>query len=114
MATSSLIVRHHPRRFTPPSPRDLGVRHLPRPGRGVSGLDCSFSFVFLNVQRSNLQTFQLPPTNSFPHNLLSDPHPLNPVVSIFYKTVGGGGHFSLLLNFLIFLLPNQKGSMHVP
>src|SRR5260370_23133233 len=30
-------------------------------------------------------------SNSFPHNLLSDPHPLNPVVSIFYKNIGGGG-----------------------
>ena len=30
-------------------------------------------------------------SNSFPHNLLSDPHPLNPAVSIFYKNSGGRG-----------------------
>jgi hypothetical protein len=30
-----------------------------------------------------------PLTNSFPHNLSSDPHPLNPVLSIFYKNIGG-------------------------
>ena len=30
-------------------------------------------------------------SNSFPHNLLSDPHSLNPAVSIFYKNGGGRG-----------------------
>jgi hypothetical protein len=30
-------------------------------------------------------------SNSFTHNLLSDPHPLNPVVSILYKNGGGRG-----------------------
>ncbi len=30
-------------------------------------------------------------TNSFPFKLLSDPHPLSPAVSIFYKNTGGEG-----------------------
>src|SRR5713226_256643 len=30
-------------------------------------------------------------SNSFPLTLLADPHPLNPVVSIFYKNIGGRG-----------------------
>ncbi len=29
--------------------------------------------------------------NSFRHNLLSDPHPLTPIVSIFYENIGGRG-----------------------
>jgi hypothetical protein len=35
------------------------------------------------------------PPNSFPLNLFADPHPLNPVVSIFYKNIGGRGHLHL-------------------
>ena len=31
-------------------------------------------------------------SNSFPLTLLADPHPLNPVVSIFYKNIGGRGY----------------------
>jgi hypothetical protein len=42
-------------------------------------------------QHPNLQTFKRSRTNSFSHNLLSDPHPLNPVLSIFYKKGGGEG-----------------------
>src|SRR6266576_4308430 len=29
---------------------------------------------------------------SFPLMIFADPHPLNPVDSIFYKNIGGGGH----------------------
>ncbi len=31
-------------------------------------------------------------SNFFPLTLLADPHPLNPVVSIFYKNIGGRGY----------------------
>src|SRR5713101_4326717 len=34
-------------------------------------------------------------SNSFRHNLLSDPHPLNPVVSMFYENGGGESCFAL-------------------
>src|SRR5712664_2697292 len=34
-------------------------------------------------------------SNSFTLTSLSDPHPLNPVVSMFYKNIGGGGHHQL-------------------
>ena len=122
MVTFSLIVRHHARRFSPKSPRSLCVGRLRRPGRGVGAcpellraLDCAFSFVFLSFQRSNLQTFQRSRPNSFPHNSLSDPHPLNPVVSTLYKYSGGriyschperseGPAFSLLPYLFISLL----------
>jgi hypothetical protein len=36
-------------------------------------------------------TFKPSRPNSFTHNSLSDPYPLNPVVSILYKKSGGGG-----------------------
>ena len=35
-------------------------------------------------------------SNCFPHNLLSDPHALNPVLSIFYENLGGQGAASSL------------------
>ena len=52
-------------------------------------------------ERSNVPTFRrrtsipLPhyPPNSFPLNLFADPHSLTPVVSIFYKNMGGQGAF---------------------
>ena len=47
--------------------------------------------IFGAFQHPDLQTFKRFRTNSFSHNLLSDPHPLNPVVSIFYKKGGGEG-----------------------
>jgi hypothetical protein len=58
-------------------------------------LGCSFSFVFLNLQPSNMQTLKRSYPNSFPHNLLSDPHPVNPALSIFYKNIGGEGPASV-------------------
>src|SRR5258708_32274565 len=134
MLTCTLIVRRHPRRFTSQSPsaRDLCGRRLPRPCRGVSSFNCSFSFVFFNIQHSNLRTFKPSRANSFPHNLLSDPHPLNPVLSIFYKNTGGGGPvfpchpersegsaFSLLPYFLTsllrcFFISTSERLNHVP
>src|SRR5260370_8365096 len=72
MVTSYLIVSYHARRFVPPSPRDLSGRPRPRPCRGVGACpellgasDCSFSFVFFNVQPSNRQTFKRFRRNSF-------------------------------------------------
>jgi len=43
---------------------------------------------------SNLSAVRLPhyAPKSFPLNPFADPHPLNPVASIFYKNIGGGGH----------------------
>ncbi len=81
--TYYLIVGDHVRRFIS-SPRSLCALR-------VSTLGCSFSFVFFIFQ---LLTFNFQPSfpsNSFPHNSLSDPHPLNPVVSILYKNRGGRG-----------------------
>src|SRR5713101_7386990 len=58
MLSSFVYLECHPRRTVPPSPRDLRGRRLPRPCRGVSGLDCSFSYVFPNLQ---LSTFNFQP-----------------------------------------------------
>src|SRR5882762_27949 len=58
-----LIIRRHSRRSVP-SPTASSLPHCP---------PLSLS------------------SNSFPHNLLSDPHSLNPAVSIFYKNGGGRG-----------------------
>jgi len=54
------------------------------------------------------------PRNSFPHNLLADPHPLNPVVSIFYKNSGGGGRFFLTSLPPYFLTSKSERLNHVP
>jgi len=93
VVTSRLIVRRHSRRFTlqSPSPHDLYALSVGfYPERSRRALDYPFSFVFLNFQPL---TFNLPfRANSFPHNPLSNPHPLNPVVSILYKNSGGRGH----------------------
>jgi len=42
---------------------------------------------------SNLSAVHLPhyPPKSFPFMIFADPHPLNPVASIFYKNIGGRG-----------------------
>src|SRR6267143_430892 len=56
-----LVVRRHSRRSVP-SPTTSSLPHCPPPPLS---------------------------SNSFPHNLLSDPHPLTPVVSIFYKNGRG-------------------------
>jgi hypothetical protein len=81
--TWDLIVGDHLRRFTS-FPRSLCVLR-------VSALDCSFSFVFFVFQLLTFNFQPSLPSNSFPHYLLSDPHPLNPVVSILYKNSGGRG-----------------------
>src|SRR5260370_32062893 len=83
MVTYYLIVRHHVRRSSLRSPIPAQL--------SVSALDCSFSFVFFSVQTTNLQTFKHFRPNSFPHNSLSDPHPLNPIVSILCRNSGGRG-----------------------
>src|SRR5712664_95933 len=82
MVISHLIVRYHVHSLTSPPSQCLWVL-------SVSALDCSFSFVFFNIQPTDLQTRKRFRPNSFPHNPLSDPHPLNLVVSIFYKDSGG-------------------------
>src|SRR5712671_3679627 len=56
--------------------------------------------------------FQRSRTNSFPHNLLSDPHPINPVPSISYKNSGGGAVFFLASNLLVSLLPHVTRDVH--
>jgi hypothetical protein len=114
---SCLIVERQIRSFTPTSPRNLCVL-------SVSALDSSSSFVFLNFQLLTLNVQPSLASNSFPHNSLSDPHPLNPVVSILYKKQGGGAlssrakrgicfsllpYISLLRCFFTSSLPNQKG-----
>jgi len=65
VVTSLLIVSRQPRRSVP-------ISTTPLPHYPSTLLSC----------------------NSFPHNLLSDPHPLNPVVSIFYKNIWGRGVLS--------------------
>src|SRR5258708_11266021 len=62
MLTSFLIVRHHPCQSVPNSTTPLPHFH-------ISPLS----------------------SNSFPHNSLSDPHLLNPVVTILYKNSRGRG-----------------------
>src|SRR5258708_29158823 len=102
------MVVPHDRQFRPKSPRNLYLQRLPGPRRGVASSfeplgasDSSFSSVFFIFQ---LLTFNFQPSfpsNSFPHNSLSDPHPLNPVASIFYKNSGGERgcrHLSLSLS----------------
>ncbi len=69
VVTSLLIVSRQPRRSVP-------ISTTPLPHYPSTLLSC----------------------NSFPHNLLSDPHPLNPVASIFYKNIRGRG---VLSNFPI-------------
>ena len=92
---SYLIVRSHVRPSAQTFLRNLCVL-------SVSALDYSFSLVFFCFQPSNLQmrilhsgwflgTFKPSSPNSFTHNSLSDPYPLNPVVSILYKNSGGRG-----------------------
>src|SRR6266436_1113435 len=58
MLSSFVYLECHPRRTVPPSPRDLCGRRLPRPCRGSLPLDCSFSYVFPNLQ---LSTFNFQP-----------------------------------------------------
>lgn len=60
MVTFALIVTHHPRGFASRFVSLCSVCAL-----SVSALDCSFSFVFFNVQPSNLQTFKRFRPNSF-------------------------------------------------
>src|SRR5882762_3649348 len=50
---------------------------------------------------SNLSALRLPhyPPKSFPLNSFADPHPLNPVASIFYKNIGGRGHVQLSIPY---------------
>src|SRR4029077_13113760 len=85
----NVLVSCHSSRFTQKFPHNRCVRRLPRPRRGVGASNCSFSFVFLNLQLSTLN-FQPPHfSKSLPHNSLSDPHRLNPVMSILYKKGGG-------------------------
>src|SRR5260370_186802 len=73
----------------------LGSHPLSPPSSCVSSalrlfaFECPFSFFLFNFQPSNLLAFKLRRPNSFPHNPLSDPRPLNPVVSILYKNGGG-------------------------
>jgi len=77
---SCVIVRAHLSRFTP-----LG--------------NCSIPLVFVNFQPSTLNFQPFHPRNSFPHNLLSDPHLLSPVVSIFYRNGGGGRRLQVSSTF---------------
>ena len=131
---SYLLVRRHVRQSAQTCLRNLCVL-------SVSALDCSFSLVFFCFQPSNLQmrvlcpgwffgTFKPSRPNSFTHNSLSDPYPLNPVVSILYKNSGGGGPVfsqssrakrgicffltSLLRCFVASLLQSSERLNHVP
>ena len=54
--------------------------------------NCFISLVFLNFHPSTLNYQPSHPHNSFPDNLLSDPHPINPVASILYENSGGEGY----------------------
>ena len=74
-----LIVSYHARRSPLLPPRSLRVRHL-----------APFSFLFFNFRLSTLNFGLSSSRNSFPHNSLSDPQVLNPVLSILYKKRGGG------------------------
>src|SRR5437660_2182231 len=73
-----LIVSRHARRSPLLPPRSLRVRHL-----------APFSFLFFNFRLSTFNFGLSSSRNSFPHNSLSDPQPLNPVLSILYKKGGG-------------------------
>jgi len=74
MLSPFVYLECHPRRIVSPSPRDLGGRRLPRPCRGVSALDCSFSYVFPNFQLSTVDS--QPPLfpKSFSCNTYRSPH----------------------------------------
>jgi len=74
-----LIVSRHDRRSPLLPPRSLRVRHL-----------APFSFLFFNFRLSTFNFRLSSSRNSFPHNSLSDPQALNPVLSILYKKRGGG------------------------
>src|SRR5258708_22646729 len=112
------MVVPHDRQFRPKSPRNLYLQRLPGPRRGVASSfeplgasDSSFSFVFFIFQ---LLTFNFQPSfpsNSFPHNSLSDSHPLNPVASIFYKNSGGSGVPS---SVFIFVIPSVARDLLFP
>ncbi len=56
-------------------------------------------------------------SNSFSHNLLFDPHPLNPVVPIFYKNGGEQGGSQVLQSMLPTTsgaeIPTRSGRSHV-
>jgi hypothetical protein len=117
----ALIVSRHARPFALASPRNFcPLRVSVYPERTRRALDSPFSFVFLNLQHSTLDFQPSALSNSFPHNSLSDPHPLNPVVSILYKNSGGGAPaflssrakrgicFSLLRCFFTSLLQSSE------
>ena len=99
---SYLLVGRHARPSAQTCLRNLCVL-------SVSALDYSFFLVFFCLQPSNPQmrvlypgwffgTFKPSRPNSFTHNSLSDPYPLNPVVSILYKNSGerGPGFFPVI------------------
>lgn len=50
---------------------------------------CSESFALAAASCTVLQ--QTIPCKSFPFNIFANPYPINPVVSSFYKILGGGG-----------------------
>ena len=96
----ALIVSRHARPFALASPRNFcPLRVSVYPERTRRALDSPFSFVFLNLQHSTLDFQPSALSNSFPHNSLSDPHPLNPALSILYKIMGEG--FVLILSTVI-------------
>src|SRR6266478_2268551 len=80
----SLIVRAHLRlridALSPSAPNPISLSSTPYP----------LPLPVLPVARFSGSAAKRSP-NSFPHNLLSDPHPLTPMVSIFYKNIGGRG-----------------------
>jgi hypothetical protein len=70
----------------PSFPRNIQMRMAFTPtGSGHPGC------IFGTFQHLNPRNFKGSRANSFSHNPLSDSHPLNPVVSIFYKNGGGEG-----------------------
>jgi len=81
-----VIRAQHLRRVVSPSPCDLCVL-------SVSALDCSSSPVFPNFLLSTFDFQPSPSSNSFPAISFADPHPVNPVVSTFYKNLEGRGAF---------------------
>ncbi len=90
----AVIIRQHLSR-APRGPRQsrksgpIRTLPLPAPLLNVQTFRSAVWIPDASSGRSNVSTIFTP--NSFALNLFADPHPLNPVTSIFYKNIRGQG-----------------------